>query len=120
MQIARYVLVLVASFLAALPAGAQAQDDLDAAFTRGSQFLRFCEQSEINKSYCIAYSMGVYHGSQAADRKTVCLPPNSDMEQLHNVTIAYIRNNPPRQNWVPFRLMLESWAEAFPCPPWRN
>jgi hypothetical protein len=113
-------LVIMAALLI-VAAPAKAQNERADAFERGNNFVRFCEGSIRNKIECMAYLLGVFHGSQfGGATKTVCLPEGVDTGQLYEVAMAYIRNNPARAHWAPFGLMLLSWKEAFPCEPWKK
>lgn len=82
-------------------------------FDRGNQFVRLCASNKWQLS-CMAYTMGVYHGSQPI-KETVCKPDGVDGGQLYNVALRYISDHPEIAHRAAFSLILESWEKTFPC-----
>jgi hypothetical protein len=62
----------------------------------------------------MAYTMGLYHGSQPI-KETVCKPEGVDGGQLYSIAIKYIKDHPEIANRAAFSLILESWEKTFPC-----
>lgn len=99
------------AMLTASPASAQ---QTDVPFDTGNRFVRMCE-AKAWKLACVTYVLGVFHGSQSGDVRTVCLPDGVDTMQIYEVSLAYIRSHPKRSHEVALSLILDALTEAFPC-----
>jgi hypothetical protein len=81
----------------------------------GNVFLAQCTAEPIDRLVCASYVIGLWDGAIAFNR-WACLPNGASYEQLLDVGIDFIRENPSMRHRPTRDLLLVSWRRAFPCP----
>lgn len=73
-------------------------------------------------SICLAWMQGVRDGHfmtmalSGFDQPLWCTPDNVTNQQLRDIFVKYLRENPERRHEMPAFLYLRAMRGAFPCP----
>lgn len=87
----------------------------------GNQFIKLCNESpRYDEGECFAYILGTYHGFTIAEslhdvEPLTCVPSTVTVDQLSEVVIKYLRNNPQNRHLPARGLVMIAIRNAFPC-----
>lgn len=87
----------------------------------GNQFIKLCNEApRYDEGECFAYILGTYHGFTIAERlhdvePLTCVPNTVTMDQLSEIVIKYLRNNPQSRHLPARGLVMIAIRNAFPC-----
>jgi len=79
----------------------------------GNQLYRWCTGGD--RSGCLGYVTGVASVESALNAIAVCFPQAVTADQLRDVAIAYLRNNPAKRHESALVNVSSAFLEAFPC-----
>ena len=95
---------------------APAASDVDIRLS-GNNFLARCEPKggydSWNDGFCRGYVMGL---SELMSQSSICPGDHVTQVQFRHVAVKYMQDHPQKTDKLTAALMLEAWAEAFPCP----
>jgi hypothetical protein len=82
----------------------------------GNEFLTSCSSTDpTQRVVCSAYVIGLWEGASPF-YKVACLPTGVNYEQLLDVGIQVIRDNPRARHQPTKVLLFAAWMKTFPCP----
>ena len=98
----------------------------NAEFYSGNNLLLDCnaQKSEPNHyqqgARCLAYVLGAHDGLEIYQAFTMtrifCVPAKVTAEQMRDIVIAHLRNNPARRHHGAVNAESKALMDAFPCP----
>jgi hypothetical protein len=104
-------LALLVAAVGVLPAQAQRVSKVD-----GNHLLTLCTTSEVKN--CEAYVNGIADAmAEEPAPKRACVPPRVTSQQLRDVLVKFIRDNPAKRELSGAALSVHAFAKAFPCHP---
>jgi len=101
---------------------------LTALLDNGNEFYSECDNYQNGGhafSMCIAYAYGIWngagtmamiHGFEKTGDLFQCTPPDVTNQQLLDVALKYMRDNPAERHRSSTELFLAAWLNAWPCP----
>lgn len=98
----------------------------NAAFLDGNEFLDRCESTtDYDDGVCdgfvagvVAMGLGVVENRTFAlgqRLRSACVPPGVKFEQLRDVAVQYLQDNPEKRHFAAAASVWVAVAEAFPC-----
>lgn len=92
-----------------------------ASFLTGNKLQTVCGQS---RDECTAYIMGAldmmsFSQMTSGSGKFLCMPDSVDSDQVTDVVLKYVRDNPEKRHWPAGAVVWAAAVSAFPCnaPP---
>jgi hypothetical protein len=105
------VLALAFCALAAAPVAAQAQR---VSKVNGNRLLSLCSASDVKG--CDAYVAGVADAlAEAGEIRQACIPVSVTTDQLRDVLLKYLHNEPENREMPGGRLAVRAFTKAWPC-----
>lgn len=110
----RSLLLAAALALAAGPALAAQPGDY---FYDGNKLHEACQ---IDHGFCVGYVAGIvdsygYIASYSSGPLQFCLPHNATAQQVSDVAVKYLDDNPAQRHMTAALLVLAAVKQAFPC-----
>ena len=96
----------------------------NAGFYTGNELYDICTVDRENKTYvektyeCVAYITGAvdaFNTTREANKLKSCIPPGVTINQLKDVTVDYLRNNPIDRNGSASGQVFAATRKAWPC-----
>src|SRR5262249_48358849 len=90
-------------------------------FLSGHQVLEWCTDATSSaQDVCLAYVAGVFDqltmpDNSVRDLANLCIPPSTDIGQLKDVFIEFMRKYPQVQQFSAAMAMDNAWSRAYPC-----
>jgi hypothetical protein len=81
----------------------------------GNELLKVCESGGENRAFCVGYIEGVSDGlSIGSDKLQFDMPQKVTMEQMTDIVVKYLKNNPEIRDRHAAWLIQKSFEQAFP------
>jgi Rap1a immunity proteins len=79
----------------------------------GNELYRWCTGAD--RSGCLGYVTGVASVEAALNAIPICFPAKATANQLRDVVIAYLRDNPADRHMSALVLVSNAYVASFPC-----
>lgn len=88
-----------------------------AAYLNGHQLLEKCQGEGTDQSICIGYVEGVADTLiwNTIDGFRACIPAGVTAQKAKDITVAWLKANPPKRRYNANTLVAAALSEALPC-----
>lgn len=117
----RTALAMLALSLAAVPAFAQWYEpknlEEQSKIAQGARWLRICtSERRVDEATCNGFLMGLEETQFLEEYKPLyCPPPRFSVEQVREIVVKFLKDNPGRHNEPFARLATDSMRAKYPC-----
>jgi hypothetical protein len=109
----RYLVMLVGALLATAWSGARAE-----YFETGRDLYQKCKTpGTAAQVFCFGFVIGIADVMEdnPLDGRSACIPKEATIQQVTDVVVAFLENNPDIRDFTGESLAVQALSEKFPC-----
>jgi hypothetical protein len=109
----RHVAVLTAALSATTASGARAE-----YFETGRDLYQKCRTpGTASQVFCFGFVIGIADVMEdnPLDGRSACIPPDATIQQVTDVVIRFLENNPDIRDFTGESLTVQALSEKYPC-----